>query len=616
MLYGHTASTKRILCIVLLAAGLLSGACQAPATPAEDPQASTENVENAPTASPAGAGESSPQGTPPSTSFHPGAAGLGDSIFPEEGNGGIDVQHYDLDITWDPQAGTIEAKATLEIQATENLSTFNLDFLGMDVTDVTVDGETAYSSLDGSELSISPDTGITAGQAFTVAVSYAGKPTRVEGVAGGWTPYDGGVFVMGEPIAAKGWFPNNNHPSDKASYTFRITVPEPYNVAANGVPQEPINADDGGRRTFEFVATEPMASYLASVNIDQFTTEEQKGPSGLDIVNYLAEGSSEEQQAPFKRFGEMIEVLSEKFGPYPFEAAGNIMVGVPVGLTQEAQTRAVFGLGTSEQLVVRELTNQWFGNHVSIADWRDIWLKESFARYGEALWTEHAGGRSALDQWVKVTFEGLMGIQRIPKMALPNFLDLTQTAEATLSRDQVQALIELGATEPVEEAIMAEALALVPEEGMSNRQLQPVLEEIPFEVFVLDTPDYARFNALLAGQDEPESLPDTSGLIEKLAPPPAGVQDAGSLYTPGAYDRGALALHALRLKVGDGVFFKILRTYVDRFGGGTASTAEFLDVATEISGQDLDAFFESWLVEPVIPDIPELELVKANYIQQ
>lgn len=615
MFDGQAAFAKRIIWTVLLVAGLLASACQTPTAPAGAPDAGSLGAETAPTAVPEGVEEpSAPETSSSGTNFLPGAPGLGDSIFPDEGNGGIDVQHYFLDITWDPETGDVDAQATLEIEATQDLSTFNLDFQGMDVTEVSVGGETAYSSRDGSELTISPDAGIVAGQAFTVEVSYEGKPTRIEGVAGGWTSYDEGVYVMGEPIAAKGWFPNNNHPSDKASYTFRITVPEPYSVAANGLPQEPV--DTGDQRTYEFVAAEPMASYLASVNIDKFRTQEQKGPDGLRILNFFAEAATEEQQATFERFPEMIEALSERFGPYPFETAGNIMVGVPVGVAQEAQTRSVFGLGTSEQIIAHELTHQWFGDHVSLADWRDVWLKESFAKYGEALWTEHAGGRNALDQWVRVTFEGLMGIQRIPKIALPNFLDFTQTPEATLSRDQVQALIELGATEPVEEATLAGILAQVPEEGISNRELQPVLEAAPFEVFVLSFPDYARFNALLLGQDEPDSVPDTSGLIEQMAPPPTRVQSADDLYTPGTYDRGALALHALRLKVGDGVFFKILRTYADRFGGGNASSQDFLDLAAEVSGQDLDAFFQAWLVDPVIPDIPELELIKANYLEQ
>ncbi|MGI9600612.1 MAG: M1 family metallopeptidase [Acidimicrobiales bacterium] len=84
-----------------------------------------------------------------------------------------------------------------------------------------------------------------------------------------------------------------------------------------------------------------------------------------------------------------------------------------------------------------------------------------------------------------------------------------------------------------------------------------------------------------------------------LDPGPAG------LFGATVYQRGAATLHALRLTVGDEVFFDTLRTYVARFSGGTASTADFIAVAEEVSTQDLDAFFDAWLVQPTAPPLPE-----------
>jgi hypothetical protein len=61
----------------------------------------------------------------------PGADGLGDSRFPLAGNGGYDVQHYTLDLTWDAATGDIFGTATIEALATQALSAFNLDFRGL-----------------------------------------------------------------------------------------------------------------------------------------------------------------------------------------------------------------------------------------------------------------------------------------------------------------------------------------------------------------------------------------------------------------------------------------------------------------------------------------------------
>jgi len=78
--------------------------------------------------------------------------------------------------------------------------------------------------------------------------------------------------------------------------------------------------------------------------------------------------------------------------------------------------------------------------------------------------------------------------------------------------------------------------------------------------------------------------------------------------TVGVYYRGALVLHALRLEIGDAAFFATLRAYLERFAYGNATVEDFIAVAEETSGQSLDTFFEGWLYDPLIPDIPQMGL--------
>jgi aminopeptidase N len=67
----------------------------------------------------------------------------------------------------------------------------------------------------------------------------------------------------------------------------------------------------------------------------------------------------------------------------------------------EAQGMAIFGANhidgrrTHERLAVHELAHQWFGNSLTVADWRHIWLNEGFATYAEWLWSAESGGPSA-----------------------------------------------------------------------------------------------------------------------------------------------------------------------------------------------------------------------------
>jgi aminopeptidase N len=70
-----------------------------------------------------------------------------------------------------------------------------------------------------------------------------------------------------------------------------------------------------------------------------------------------------------------------------------------------------------------------------------------------------------------------------------------------------------------------------------------------------------------------------------------------------------LTLHALRLEVGDEAFFKILKTYYERYKDGNATTDDFIGVAEEVSKNDLTKFFNDWLYGEKIPPIPAMGLV-------
>ena len=59
-----------------------------------------------------------------------GAPGVGDDYFPLYGNGGYDVRHYLLRVSYDPATDRLVGVATISARATQNLSRFNLDFVG------------------------------------------------------------------------------------------------------------------------------------------------------------------------------------------------------------------------------------------------------------------------------------------------------------------------------------------------------------------------------------------------------------------------------------------------------------------------------------------------------
>ncbi|MGH9110722.1 MAG: M1 family metallopeptidase [Acidimicrobiales bacterium] len=337
---------------------------------------------------------------PPPGGASAGATGAGDPYFPDAGNGGYGVERYVLDLTWDPAGEHLEGVATITATATQPLSSFALDLVGLDVSRVVVDGERARAERQGDrDLVVTPGAAIADGASFEVVVDYGGSPAAISGadpVDPGWWGEGDEVYVASEPDGAATFFPSNDHPSDKAAYEIRVTVPDGLEVAANGTLRETVPGD--GVQTWVYDAPDPMATYLVQVVIADLTFEEQEGPGGLPIRNAYDADVGSEARGALAATADMVDFYDDLFGPFPFVSYGGVVVDDELGFALETQTLSLFGADAlSERIVAHELAHQWFGDDVSPVTWRDIWLNEGFATYAEWLWGEHASGASIDD---------------------------------------------------------------------------------------------------------------------------------------------------------------------------------------------------------------------------
>ena len=321
--------------------------------------------------------------------------GVGDPYFPDAGNGGYDVDSYDLDLSWHPEVPRMDGVATITATATQDLPELSLDAVDLDIASVTVDGAAASAEPTGErDLIVTPDAAVAAGDDFTVVVEYSAVPQTIQGadpVDPGWVADGDEVYVIFEPHGAATLFPVNDHPSDKASYEFRVTVPEDLDVVANGLHAGTEPGD--GVVTWTYDAPDPMASYLVQLVIGDLVFVESTGPGGLPIRHAFDAAIADEFARSMDRTGDMIEVFNDLFGPYPFVAYGAVVVDERLGFALETQTLSIFGTDAahSETVIGHELAHQWFGNAVSPATWQDIWLNEGFATYAELMWQEAEG---------------------------------------------------------------------------------------------------------------------------------------------------------------------------------------------------------------------------------
>jgi len=297
-----------------------------------------------------------------------------------------------------PETNDLKGTVTIEATTLEYLQSFNLDAHNLEIDSLTVDDQAATYSILEDELTITPASPLADQELFIVVIEYHASPELFMNdetpFMTGWshTP-DGSINVFGEPVGAESWFPNNNHPRDKATYRFEITVPNSWMVAATGVLQD--TQANGNKATFIWEMKQPMASYLASISIDHFELFTQTGPNNLRIRNYFPVDFPVEMRSQFESIPAMVDFFDDLFGPYPFDEYGVVVAAndglcARENLAMEAQSMSIHCPSesmTSELTIAHELAHQWFGDSVSIKNWQDIWLKEGFATYASYLWS-------------------------------------------------------------------------------------------------------------------------------------------------------------------------------------------------------------------------------------
>lgn len=338
----------------------------------------------------------------------PGDDGIGDSYFPLDGNGGIDVVHYRIRDRYRFRAARLSGRTLLTVRATQDLSSFNLDFQ-LPVRRVKVDGLRAQHEQPGThELVITPQEPILTGDRFTVAVSYDGRPRR-SGYLGerNWLADRHEVVAMNQPHMATWWFPSNDHPSDKALMDISITVPRGKQVFANG--RRISIKRHGGLATHRWRAAEPMSTYLAMFAAGDFQVDSgvRDGlPWRAVVSRQLSRTARRDNMALMRRTPRIVERLADDLGAYPFSQVGGLVTALDVGFALENQTIPTYpatGRGYT-WLVVHELAHQWFGDSVGLHRWKDIWLNEGAATFMEVRWDETHGGMSGA-AWLRAEYD-------------------------------------------------------------------------------------------------------------------------------------------------------------------------------------------------------------------
>ncbi|MDT3400611.1 M1 family metallopeptidase, partial [Streptomyces sp. B1866] len=337
-----------------------------------------------------------------------GGEGLGDPVYPTLGNTGYRVSAYHLDVTYRPDTRLVDAVVTVSARATEYLTRLSLDAgAALDIREVALDGRPAAYERQGDKLVITPARRVPRRGRLAVRIAYTADPRALAFPYNGWVPTPDGFAVAGQPNLAHTVFPCNDHPSDKAYFAFRITVPDGLKGVASGTPVSQESTGDG-TTTFAYRSRDPIATEVVQLSVGDYTVVERQGPGGLPLRDVVPVARAQALEPALALTAGQLAWLEARLGAYPFETYGILPAN-----TDDPQAFDFTGLETQTLTLYKpnyllqpenkigshmmhELTHTWFGNLVSPATWADLWLNEGHADYYGLLYRYERGWPDSL----------------------------------------------------------------------------------------------------------------------------------------------------------------------------------------------------------------------------
>ncbi len=424
----------------------------------------------------------------------------------------FDAQYYRLYFKIDIEYRKIQAHAHERFKSLQNaLSAITLDFNAQLKID-SIGGAAVTFSRDSNFLDLTLSKKYAQGDTFSVDIYYSGNPHKQGAISFVFDYMPDGtkyVWTLSEPYGARDWWPCKDTPSDKAdSADVIVTVPQKSVVASNGLLVSEQDGPETGWHTFHWHEGYPIATYLVSIVAGPLAHFQDYYHYSLTdsmlLDYYVFPLFLYDAQAYFKKVPDYLNALSHFYGPYPFlkEKYGMAQFGWGGGMEHQTIT-SVGGIYKSWRfLYVHELGHQWFGDKLTCASWKDIWLNEGFATYSEALYAQWAG----FDEFA-------------------------------------------------------------PGMDAYHAYMDGIFYKDDGTVIIADTTDFSK------------------------------------IFSRIVYHKGAWILHMLRHVMGDDAFFTSLQTYLNdkRWTYGSVRTQDFIETCENVSGLDLQDFFNQWLNYPFYP---------------
>jgi aminopeptidase N len=323
-----------------------------------------------------------------------------------------DVLHYDVTLTVDIDGELVSGNTLIQSVCVEpGLDCITLDLAVLTVDSVVSQGTPLAYSHDDQVLVVNLARPYAPGDTFGVQVFYGGHPGNTGPDEMGGFYFEGvpklafqvGINRVLDPFGmAKYWMPCWDWPCDKATAEYHVTVPGTgKKVICNGILAGVDPDSLAGTVTYHWIEDCPIAPGLMTINAGRFA---QVVDSTYDWISYwVYPRLVDDAIINFENVPAMMDVLTEAFGPYPFPKCAYVAVPTADVSHQNCityPTLAVTPTHNNDWHVSGGLARQWWGASVTPADWRDLWLTESFGRYGQPLFEEATLGTEAYHDYI------------------------------------------------------------------------------------------------------------------------------------------------------------------------------------------------------------------------
>ena len=269
--------------------------------------------------------------------------------------------------------------------------------------------------LDSLQIYLSPS--LQLGDTADITIFYHGTPSIIDGWGGmffaqaaGWRPQIcytlGDALDLDPPPANFAWLPSFADPNDKVEWEAWLHVPPgKVGVSAGVRVDSTLNPDSSS--TWHYRLDQPVSTYLVFVSVSEYEIMIQRESNPV-IENFVYPSRVTQAQVHFQPVPECIDAFSANFGPFVFDRFGYNMArngDMEHATSVSHYDGAVVSNRSWDWILFHEMSHHWWGDWVTCADWRDLWLNEGFATYCEALGMEWVYGEQSFRDYMRTDLQ-------------------------------------------------------------------------------------------------------------------------------------------------------------------------------------------------------------------